>query len=215
MIKVIENLLPVSLQERIDATLNTDMFPWFFMDSVRTQRDYSDEYLRDIPPWDDVKVVDSFGLIHLVCISDQVNSPHFELMRSILYFVEKAENFEVDSILRIRVRRTMKTPGADDTTYNTPHVDLMHETPFYTFVYYAEESDGDTIFFDRVFERGSNASLQGSPAILQTVQYKKGNGVLFDGLRFHAGNSPKNYVKRTVINFDFTVKPRSHQIGAL
>ena len=34
---------------------------------------------------------------------------------------------------------------------------------------------------------------------------KKGEGVLFDGLYYHSGNSPVKYKGRCVINFDFTV----------
>ena len=100
----------------------------------------------------------------------------------------------------------MKTEGSNDSTYNTPHVDMLHEKPFLTFVYYIEESDGDTLFFDRCFEKGSNDAEKAEPKILQRVKYKKGNGVLFDGHRFHAGNSPTNYLKRTVVNYDFTIK---------
>jgi hypothetical protein len=206
MIKIFENLLPVSLQNRIEQTVNDDMFPWFFMDNIKTQREYSAEVLQDMPKWDMSKVVDSFGLVHLVCFRDQANSPHFDMFRSVLYLLEKQEGFEIDSILRVRIRRTVKTEGSDDSTYNTPHVDMLHEKPFLTFVYYIEESDGDTLFFDRCFEKGSNDAEKAEPKILQRVKYKKGNGVLFDGHRFHAGNSPTNYLKRTVVNYDFTIK---------
>jgi hypothetical protein len=124
----------------------------------------------------------------------------------VLTHVEDAQKFQVNDILRIRIRRTMRTPDTTETTYNTPHVDLMHDKPFWTFVYYIEESDGQTIFFDQTYEKGSNASLKESPKIIQRVPHSKGNGVLFDGFRYHAGNSPLKYVKRTVINFDFTTK---------
>jgi hypothetical protein len=91
MIKVFENLLPVSLQTRIEQTVNDPMFPWFFMDSIKTQREYSEEILQDMPKWDMSKVIDSFGLVHLVCVRDQPNSPHFDTVRSVLYFLEKQE----------------------------------------------------------------------------------------------------------------------------
>lgn len=208
MIKVFENIIPKQMQDEIDGAINNDMFPWYFMDSIRTQREYPQQYLKDIPKWDMHKVVDSFGLIHLVYSKSGINSPIFDACRKILSSVEKAENFEVHDILRIRIRRTMRTPDTDETTYNTPHVDLIHDKSFWTFVYYIEESDGQTIFFDQTYERGSNASLKESPKIIQTVPHTKGNGVLFDGFRYHAGNSPLKYVKRTVINFDFTIKEK-------
>lgn len=194
------------MQDEVDEAINNDMFPWYFMDSIRTQREYSQQYLKDIPKWDMDKVVDSFGLIHLVYSKSGVNSPIFDVCRKILSSVEDAQKFQVNDILRIRIRRTMRTPDTTETTYNTPHVDLMHDKPFWTFVYYIEESDGQTIFFDQTYEKGSNASLKESPKIIQRVPHSKGNGVLFDGFIYHAGNSPLKYVKRTVINFDFTTK---------
>lgn len=206
MIKVFENIVSKHMQDEVDGAINNDMFPWYFMDSIRTQREYPQQYLKDIPKWDTDKVVDSFGLIHLVYSKSGINSPIFDMCRKILNSVEKAENFEVHDILRVRIRRTMRTPDTDETTYNTPHVDLIHDKSFLTFVYYIEESDGETIFFDQTYEQGSNASLKDSPKIIQRVPHTKGNGVLFDGFRFHAGNSPLKYTKRTVINFDFTIK---------
>ena len=44
------------------------------MDSIRTQREYTEKYLEDIPKWDMTKVVDSFGLVHLVAIRNERNS---------------------------------------------------------------------------------------------------------------------------------------------
>ena len=59
------------MQDEIDGAINNDMFPWFFMDSIRTQREYTQQYLNDIPKWDQSKVVDSFGLVHLFLIEHQ------------------------------------------------------------------------------------------------------------------------------------------------
>ena len=208
MIQVYQNIIPTTLQNHIDKTINNDMFPWFFMDSIRTQREYSSEYLLDIPKWDKEKVVDSFGLIHLAAINNEKNSPYYDMCRTVLYFLEEKANIEINDILRIRIRRTMRTPNTDETTYNTPHVDLLHHEPFLTFVYYVEESDGETIFFDQVYKRGAKASLGEKPKIIQRIPHIKGNGVLFDGFRYHAGNSPLKNVKRTVINFDFTIREK-------
>jgi hypothetical protein len=34
---------------------------------------------------------------------------------------------------------------------------------------------------------------------------KNGEGVYFDGLQYHAGNSPVNFRSRCIINFDFKI----------
>ena len=206
MIQIFQKIIPTTLQNHVDDAINNDMFPWFFMDSIRTQREYTEKYLEDIPRWDMTKVVDSFGLIHLVAINNERNSPYYDMCRTILYFLEEKANIEINDILRIRIRRTMRTPDTNESTYNTPHVDLLHDRPFYTFVYYVEESDGQTIFFNETYKQNSKASLRETPQIIERVPHKKGNGVLFDGFRYHAGNSPQKFVKRTVSNFDFTIR---------
>ena len=60
MIKVFENIIPKWKQDEVDEAINNDMFPWYFMDSIRTQREYPQQYMLDIPKWDAEKVVDSF-----------------------------------------------------------------------------------------------------------------------------------------------------------
>ena len=89
MIKIFENIVPKRMQDEIDGAINNDMFPWYFMDSIRTQREYPQQYLKDIPKWDMNKVVDSFGLIHLVYSKSGINSPIFDMCRHILAHVEK------------------------------------------------------------------------------------------------------------------------------
>ena len=39
MIKVFENIIPKWKQDEVDEAINNDMFPWYFMDSIRTQRE--------------------------------------------------------------------------------------------------------------------------------------------------------------------------------
>ena len=208
LIQTFEKIISKTYQDRIDNIINNDMFPWYFLDSILTQKEYNYDYRKDIPTWNKNEVVDSFGLIHLAGVDNEANSPYFEMFLPVLYFVEEKAGVEIDQILRVRIRRTMKTPNTNENTYNTPHVDLIHDKPFLTFVYYVEESDGHTILFDKIYQKDSFDSQKEPPKIMKKVPHIKGNGVLFDGYLFHAGNSPQNYMKRTVINFDFTIKEK-------
>ena len=200
---VIENLIPVSLQNQIEQTLNSDSFPWFFMDSITSYQD--EQTILDTPRWDKSKVIEPPGLVHMISYDGKVNSNYYELCRTILYFLEHRLNVSVKEILRIRIRRTLQTPGMTEDMYNIPHVDVMMDRKFYTLVYYVEESDGDTIFFDQIYQRGSRASLKEELKVVSKIPHKKGNAVLFEGHRFHAGNCPMKYTKRTIINFDFII----------
>lgn len=204
--KKIFNLLPKSLEDEIEREIISDRFPWFFQTSIAINT--PDHLLRDMPNYDKSLVTNPTGLTHIIYSENEgIHSEAFHLVKPILNFLEKSENIEIEKLLRIRIRRTIQLKDHDETKYNLPHVDYFDLERFTTFVYYVEDSDGDTILFDEVHKIGSNAS-NSSKLLKESFRSTpiKGNGVLFNGLQYHAGNSPINYNSRTVINFDFVEK---------
>jgi len=109
----------------------------------------------------------------------------------------------------LRLRLSPQNPGHTSDHFNPPHVDLMSTDPFKTFVYYVDDSDGDTVIFNKKYENTTHPTmLTKNEPDLQTIftsTPRKGEGVYFDGLQFHAGNSPVNYKSRCIINFDFKI----------
>lgn len=88
------------------------------------------------------------------------------------------------------------------------HIDFYE--PHYTMLYYANDTDGDTVFstvnelslteIENEFEKFNHANQQSK--ILKTVSPKKGRCVLFDGLIYHASSTPTQN-ERFVINYNF------------
>jgi len=76
-----------------------------------------------------------------------------------------------------------------ENKYYAPHVDNSFENQI-TAIYYVNDSDGDTFFFD---DDGN---------VTKTVTPKKGRLVWWRGKIFHAKSSPAKSVKRLVINFN-------------
>lgn len=202
--KIIQNVIPVSLQNQIENTINDGDFPWYFLDVISAPP--CPDRVIDIPKWDESVITNPLGLTYMIYADGKSNSIHFDLFRSVLYFLEEKENFVIDEILRMRIRRTIKSPNHTLENYNPPHVDIMTDKPFKTLVYYVSDSDGDTILFDNLYKEGSMASITQDATIALRSPAIKGNGVLFEGNRFHAGNTPTNYQIRTIINFDFTIR---------
>jgi len=87
-------------------------------------------------------------------------------------------------------RMFLITPQHTNLDYYAPHTDLPY--PHWVILYYVNEADGDTVFFNSEGE------------IIQTVSPKKGRVVLFDGLIKHSGGIPKQK-NRAVVNFDIIV----------
>jgi hypothetical protein len=205
-VKVITDFIPQSLQDEIQREVNNNnSFPWFFVDEIASS-DKSEYSKKDMPTWDESQCFIPLGFAHTVCGGGTIFSPYYELFRHVIRFLELKEGFTLDYFIRVRLRRTVQQVGHNDSMYNLPHVDYPAEQKFMTFVYYVEDSDGDTIMFDHLHENGSNASLNTKLNIVKRIPPVKGTGILFDGNRYHAGNCPINYKTRTIINYDFTVK---------
>jgi hypothetical protein len=107
-------------------------------------------------------------------------------------FCEK-HDISYKKILRCRINvLTMSKHG---------HHNLMHvDTPIKhnVFLYYLNDSDGDTIFFNKKF-----GSDEGSMDIIETVSPKAGTGIVFDGSYFHSSTPPSDNLLRIVLNIDY------------
>jgi len=198
MIKVIDNLVPKSFQNDIETLINDGDFAWYFYDSVTYN-------LKEIT---NKNITSTSALIHTVFDnfspnSVGVNSPYYSFFKSILYFLDDKENINLKNILRIRIRRTLPKQGHTLKKYNAPHVDLVECSNYKSLVYYVEDSDGDTIFFNETKQKDTVSSYLNNVTEKQRVTPKKGTGIYFNGDIFHSGNNPVNFDKRTVINFDF------------
>lgn len=198
--KIIQNLFPVSLINEIKETIDHKDFSWYFSDSIYTQKvkfDIKNNFITISP-----------GLTHIV-YDEGIRSNIFNLLRSILYFLEKNEDFTISTIHRIRIRRTLPYPNHTEHKFNAPHIDLEQISQYLTFVYYVDDSDGDTILFkytkDSMSQKYSEINNFTEKDVLIRIPPKKGNGILFNGQMYHSGNCPVKYTHRTIINFDFSV----------
>jgi hypothetical protein len=88
---------------------------------------------------------------------------------------------------RIKANLLLKNK-VDKNKYHTPHFD--REGPHWTAIYYVNDSDGDTFFFD---ETGK---------IIERISPEKGKVIVFPGETFHAGSSPIKTAVRSVINMN-------------
>ena len=75
--------------------------------------------------------------------------------------------------------------------YNHAHVDA--DMPHTTTLYYVNDSDGDTYFFDN------------DGNIIKKVTPKKGRIVTFDGLTYHSSSCPRENSHRLVLNFNYVI----------
>jgi hypothetical protein len=201
-ILVIDNVVPPSFQDAIlDRVQGVNHFPWFLLHRIGHPDHYG---IGTTPNYADPNITDDVGFFHMA-FDGNVTSQHYDFFRPILEFFTEKTDILVGKLLRIRLRYTHKGTGHTSSKYAAPHVDFYTGMPYSTLVYYVDDSDGDTIIFDKVFNAGDeyNPVISAQLPELVRITPKKGSALFFNGHRFHAGNFPINYSSRIVINFDF------------
>jgi hypothetical protein len=117
-------------------------------------------------------------------VADYTNNKHIKLITPIVSKLN--EHVDINNVNRLKVNLLLKQNIGTDQ-YNTPHRDPGR----YSFVYYLNDSDGDTFFFND------------DMSILNRVTPKKNSGVLFDSNILHASSNPATTDARFVLNFVF------------
>jgi hypothetical protein len=202
-ILLIENVVPKSFQQTIVERIQGDAhFPWFLLHRIGHPDHYG---IGTTPNYIDTNITDDVGFFHMA-FDGNVTSPYYDFFRGILEFFAEKTNISIKRILRIRLRYTHRGVGHTESKYAPPHVDLNSQEPYSTLVYYVNDSDGDTIIFDKIFhpsqEHYNPVFAEPLPELVR-VSPKQGTGLFFNGHRYHAGNYPVKTSSRIVINFDF------------
>jgi len=195
---VLKDLIEPKYQIFFLELINNNTFPWYHADNIIRGRTKEFENFKNI--------TETHALEHVLYLSPKgINSHYYEVFQPIINNFEKRTKFKVKEMLRCRLRRTFPTVGHTLDKYNYPHTDLNDKQDYKSLIYYFEDSDGDTVWFNEKFELNKPTPdlLNIKPAERQTP--KKGDGVWFEGNQYHAGNNPVNYNIRTVINFDFHI----------
>ena len=117
-------------------------------------------------------------------------------------FIEAFSSVGIDVDTLYRMRMFIQVPTNSKRVINEPHVD--HSFDHMVGLYYAINSDGDTILYNEFF---GDDGLPEVPSIEDMtihsrVTPKKGRIVLFNGLRYHSSSQPKTGT-RCVINTNF------------
>lgn len=202
-ILLVENVVPPSFQQTIIERIQGDQhFPWFLLHRIGHPDHYG---LGAASAYVDNNITDDVGFFHMA-FDGKLTSPHYDFFKTILEFFLEKSNKKISRMLRVRLRYTHKGIGHTSLKYAPPHVDFYTSSPYSTFLYYVNNSDGDTVIFDKIFdamqEQYDPIFAEPLPELLR-VTPKQGLGLFFNGHRFHAGNYPVEQSSRIVINFDF------------
>lgn len=191
-IQVFDNIIPKGYQDAIEDDLKRWQFPWNYVDDV-TNMSYGN----------------NSGMAHLAYNIGQQPSEWFPFIKPIIYSIEQATGDKIIELLRIRVGFLTQSLNQDE--YNTPHLDFT--IPHTTVCYYVNDSDGDTVVFDKTVADMNIDTITESTitdyvsktdfAVTGRCSPKKGSICKFDGYRFHASSKPKHNERRLVITINY------------
>lgn len=158
-------------------------FPWFYHSSTN-------------PEVDGLHVLKSEAVSEGVLFSGAIYEKDqvYPLIHKIFVSFLIKNKITCKQIIRIKANLY---PQVKDYAFHSPHVDT--EGDHKVFLYYVDDSDGDTVLFDQKFNGIAPSDL----TVKKSVSPKAGKGMVFDGLHYHASSSPVLNKTRCTINIDF------------
>jgi hypothetical protein len=196
---VIDDFLPIEFQDSIVRMLTEHEFPWNFFPYSVSEKEYPlDEHYHIDSPFKE-----HIQFRHVFASEGKIVSPFFEYIAPLIGEYQQLLG-EKDTYLQ-RIKANLLMPQSGPKTQQ-PHTDGMrlidgvyNSIGRKTLLYYVNDSDGDTILYDKYF--------LGEPLGLvkehQRISPKKGRAVIFDSNQIHGGTCPTDSDYRMVINCVF------------
>jgi hypothetical protein len=195
MIVKVNNCLPKKLENDIENIVGEIPYYYGPNTSYAVNDPFFDHYNKLSKH---ANVVENGQFTHSVLDEGTIVSNLHGLLYPVLYSFAEKENIEVNAITRIKINLLLKDKTFTKENYNFPHSDRGSGEKI--FIYYINDSDGDTIIFN---EYDDYVNLPDKFTIADRITPKKGTGVFLESSRFHASSNPSLMQHRYVINFNF------------
>lgn len=183
--QIINNFIKPRIQNELEALLLGSNFPYFYVNELSTPLNENDEANGSILL--DGNTVEAPQFFHMFVNDGVVNSQAYGDISPITNKI--IDTLDGDYfVYRCKVNMNLIDQRFEGK-YHTPHIDNGFEDQV-TAIYYVNDSDGDTFFFDD------------SNKIVKRITPKKGTLVMWKGKVFHAKSSPVKSLSRAVININ-------------
>lgn len=201
---ILEDCIPKTLQNMIEKEVLSVNFPWFFLENITFSGKNSS--IQNLP--------EKYGFSHpFVSIERNEILPIHTLFFPVVACALDKLNLKFNQNKMYGGRLFLQVPDGNPNVHNNPHVD--REEPHWVFLYYVNDSDGDTYFFKQTTKDIPPSELKMRKnredysdyekrvfVVDRTIKPKQGTCVIFDGSIYHASSSPTRN-KRCVVNFNY------------
>jgi len=200
-VKVIDNFLTKSYHKDILELMTSNKFDWYYIDNISyseepynfffgSERVYSahfNEYGFEHTFWDEET-------------GQKMNNSYSHFIKPALYQIMDVTNCD----LIFRARADMVTWTGKENFIHIAHSDLP--TPNIAAVFYVNESDGDTIFYNVKLDDVPKDKDLKDLKEYDRVSPKANRLVIFEGDLLHTGSSPTKHKNRILINSNYIKK---------
>jgi hypothetical protein len=133
---------------------------------------------------------------------------HISTLPLTLACLDLGWGYREEDLFRCKINIQTKAPKEFEECYNEPHTDLTVEKldqhkDMMTSIYYINDSDGDTFFFNESNKAAPNKDHLKNLTIKRKITPKQGRMVIFPSYILHAGMHPIESNFRAVINYNF------------
>jgi hypothetical protein len=182
--QIIDDSLDPSFVDDVEKFLFSNWFPWYYVDNVAMEGVTDASYLR-------------VGFSHLFYGEENKNNYNLQNFEQLKTIITANTSGRID---RIRAFIHIPVPGELRVDHDTVHVDK--EIPHRVVVYYVNDSDGDTLIFNKHY---TDCKSTDPTDVVMRVTPKKGRIVLFDGSQYHCATPPSKN-PRCIINFNLSAE---------
>lgn len=196
-----DNFLTEEELIEIDKNYFSDQFSWTYFPGTQSEPGYKDKFQQGNSmvdfPVNDVAYFSCFPIGTAQGI--EYNHELSPIFISLIDKFCKKNKIEYSKVTRMKFNIT---PRSDYDSHMYPHVDDMND--HYVFLYYVNDSDGDTFVFNEKAEFSKKFEYK-DLTLMKRITPKRGAAILMDGKHFHAISAPTKTNLRCVINVNLSV----------
>jgi hypothetical protein len=195
-LKIFDDFLdPDDFKQLSDFVLG-EKFPWFFIENV------------SIDPRDSKLIKDPFaqetsGFNHS-SFDREWNVESFTYQNLFPFFskIQSTLGFTREHLIRARLSMKFQKDNFTSDNYNMPHVDYFY--PHESFIFYLNDTDGDTRIFDQwhTYSETERPQVPEKFTVQARVTPKANRLVWINGLQYHTASNPIQGYKRVIININ-------------
>lgn len=183
-ILILDDVIPEAYADAVENFIFKLNFPWWYQSDSAFGPNSSDTFFP--------------SLNHCLVRHGETVNPSFEFLLPMLYYVSDRINLNFNAVISAKSCLQLPLIMASEDRSNNPHVDV--ELDHTVILYYVNDSDGETIIYDKIYEKNIDFKKD-QLSIRQRITPKKGRFLVFNGKYLHNSTTPK-YGPRCVLNFD-------------